>query len=125
MKKAFVFSAITSLLVCSSWAAESNMGVWRKAYTRYRFAVDAPRSDLWCMQLSEIQLLDANGDRISSGYALDWDSVTMCSDNRAYPDYERPELAADGNFGSKQLGTSLQCRNLRTRSQQNHVVILV
>ena len=106
MKHAFIFSAIASLLVFSSWATEqptSNVKVWRKPYTRYRFAVDAPRSYHFCMQLSEIQLLDANGSRISSGYTLNWDSVTKSSDNWIYPDNESPDLAADGNLNTKWL----------------------
>lgn len=106
MKKAFIFSAIASLLFCSSWATEqtaSNVKVWRKSYTRYRFAVDAPRSYHFCMQLSEIQLLDANGSRISSGYTLNWDSVTKSSDNWIYPDNESPDLAADGKLDTKWL----------------------
>jgi len=106
MKKAFVFSAIASLLVCNSWAitpTPSNVRVWRKAYTCYRFAVDAPRSYHFCMQLSEIQLLDANRNRISSGYTLNWDSETMSSDKWTYPDNESPDLAADGKLYTKWL----------------------
>jgi len=103
MKKAFIVSVLASLLVGSSGAVEPTMQIWRKAYTCYRFAVDAPRSYHFCMQLSEIQLLDANRNRISSGYTLNWDSETMSSDNRAYPDNESPELAADGKLYTKWL----------------------
>ena len=106
MKKSFVFASIASLLVCNSWATmptTSNMGDWRKAYARYRFAVDAPRSDNSSMQLSEIQLLDGNRERISSGYANDWDSVTKGSNGNKFPSGQTPDKAVDGDVGSKWL----------------------
>ena len=103
MKKAFIVSAITGLLVCSSWATTPNMGVWGKAYARYRFAVDAPRSDSQCMQLSEIELLGANRERISSGYTNDWDSVTKGFFGMIFPSGQTPDKAVDGDTGSKWL----------------------
>ena len=74
-----------------------------KAHKRYRFAVDAPRSDGGKMQISEIQLLDANGNRISSGYTLEYDSTTTDSDGDKYPSNESPDKAADGKTSTKWL----------------------
>ena len=73
------------------------------SHTRYRFAVDAPRSDTFCMQLSEIQLLDENGSRISSGYTLAYDSTTKDSYGDTYPSDENPECASDGDTSTKWL----------------------
>jgi len=103
MKKAFIVSAISGLLVCCSWATTPNMEDWRKAYTRYRFAVDAPRSDDQCMQLSEIELLGANRERISSGYTNDWDSTTKGFFDMIFPSGQTPDKAVDGDTGSKWL----------------------
>lgn len=77
--------------------------IGERAHKRYRFAVDAPRSDDGCMQISEIQLLDENGDRITSGYTLDYDSTTTDSDGDKYPSEESPEKAADGKTSTKWL----------------------
>ena len=73
------------------------------SHTRYRFAVDAPRSDTFCMQLSEIQLMDENGNRISSGYTLAYDSTTKDSYGDTYPSDENPECASDGDVSTKWL----------------------
>ena len=73
------------------------------SHTRYRFAVDAPRSDEWCMQLSEIQLLDENGGRISSGYTIAYDSTTKDSYGDIFGSGETPEYAVDGNTSTKWL----------------------
>ena len=72
-------------------------------HSRYRFAVDAPRSDTMCMQLSEIQLLDENGNRISSGYTIAYDSMTKDSWGDTYPSGEEPECAVDGSVDTKWL----------------------
>ena len=72
-------------------------------HTRYRFAVDAPRSDTFCMQLSEIQLLDENGSRISSGYTLAYDSTTKDSYGDIFGSDETPECAVDGDTSTKWL----------------------
>ncbi len=83
------------------WACEA---IGKSAHTRYRFSVDAPRSDDNCMQISEIQLLDENGNRISSGYTLGYDSTTKPSDDDSmYPSNENPECAADGKTSTKWL----------------------
>ena len=73
------------------------------SHTRYRFAVDAPRSDTFCMQLSEIQLLDENGDRISSGYTIAYDSTTKDSYGDIFGSDETPECAVDGDTSTKWL----------------------
>ena len=67
-------------------------------HSRYRFAVDAPRSDTWCMQLSEVELLDANGKPIPpSAFTLAYDSTTIPNnDSNPYPSGESPANAADG-----------------------------
>ena len=83
------------------WTYEA---IGERAHTRYRFSVDAPRSDDSCMQISEIQLLDENGNRISSGYTLGYDSTTKPSDGgNMYPSNEKPEYAADGKTSTKWL----------------------
>ena len=74
-----------------------------KAHTRYRFAVDAPRGEDSSMQISEIQLLNESGNRISSGYTLAYDSTTTNSVGNKYPSGESPDKAADGNTGTKWL----------------------
>ena len=75
-----------------------------KAHKRYRFAVDAPRSDSGKMQLSEIELLDANGNVIpTSDFTLAWDSTTTNSAGQKYPSNENPGLAADGKLNTKWL----------------------
>ena len=67
------------------------------SHMRYRFAVDAPRGNGGCMQLSEIELLDANGDVISSSaFTLGYDSTTKDSEGYTYPSDESPLKAADG-----------------------------
>ena len=73
-------------------------------HSRYRFAVDAPRSDTWSMQLSEVELLDANGKPIPpSAFTLAYDSTTKDSDGYTYPSNESPDKAADGNLDTKWL----------------------
>ena len=67
-------------------------------HARYRFAVDSPRSDTWCMQLSEIELLDASGNVIpSSSFTIAYDSTTHPADGGdPYPSSECPSNAVDG-----------------------------
>ncbi len=73
-------------------------------HKRYRFKVDAPRSDTFCMQLSEIQLLDANGTAIpSSSFTIAYDSTTKDSYGDIFPDGEAPECAVDGDTSTKWL----------------------
>ena len=68
------------------------------AHRRFRFAVDAPRSDSWCMQLSEIELLDADGNVVPpSAFTLAYDSTTIpVNDSDPFPAAEGPDNAADG-----------------------------
>ena len=73
-------------------------------HSRYRFAVDAPRGDAGCMQLSEIELFDASGNVIpSSAFTLAYDSTTKDSNGYTYPSDESPDKAADGDLGTKWL----------------------
>ena len=95
-----VYDTVTITPKQRGWVFEE---IGAQAHKRYRFAVDAPRSDNGCMQISEIQLLDENGNRISSGYTLDYDSTTTDSDGYKYPAKENPELAADGDTSTKWL----------------------
>ncbi len=87
----------------SALAGDGTTGGEVAAHTRYRFAVDAPRSDEFCMQLSEIQLLDENGARISTGYTIAYDSTTSDSDGYIFGDGETPEYAVDGDVDTKWL----------------------
>ena len=74
------------------------------AYTRYRFKVDAPRSDTFCMQLSEIQLIDASGTAIpSNSFTIAYDSTTTDSYGDTYPSNESPPNAVDGSLDTKWL----------------------
>jgi len=71
---------------------------------RYRFTVDAPRSDTESMQLSEINLFDANGNVISTNtFTLAYDSTTKDSYGYTYPSGESPNKAADGDLDTKWL----------------------
>lgn len=74
-------------------------------HSRYRFAVDKPRSDPWCMQLSEIQLLDAEGHIIpSSAFKIYYDYTTLPADgSEPFPDGEEPDYAVDGSTATKWL----------------------
>jgi len=74
-------------------------------HLRFRFSVDAPRSDGDSMQLSEIELLDAKGAAIPrSAYAIAYDSSTMPKNgDEPFPDDERPENAVDGDRSTKWL----------------------
>ena len=73
-------------------------------HRRYRFKVDAPRSDTFCMQLSEIQLLDASGTAIpSNSFTIAYDSTTTDSWGDTYPSNESPPNAVDGNLDTKWL----------------------
>ena len=74
------------------------------AHTRYRFKVDAPRSDTLCMQLSEIQLIDASGTAIpSNSFTIAYDSTTTDSYGDTYPSNESPPNAVDGSLDTKWL----------------------
>ena len=96
-----VYDTVTISPKERGWTFEE---IGAKAHKRYRFAVDAPRSDSGKMQLSEIELLDANGDVISpSDFTLAWDSTTTNSAGQKYPSGENPGLAADGKLNTKWL----------------------
>ena len=91
----------TILPKARGWAFED---IGARAHKRYRFAVDAPRSDSRMMQLSEIELLDANGNVIPpSDFTLAWDLTTTNSAGQTYPSNENPGLAADGKLDTKWL----------------------
>ena len=89
----------------SSGTGDDPVGFNSTPHSRYRFAVDAPRSDDWCMQLSEIQLLDAEGHVIpSSEFTNAYDSTTLPADGSdPFPDGEEPENAVDGSTATKWL----------------------
>ena len=74
-------------------------------HRRFRFSVNAPRSDGCCMQLSEIVLLDAKGRAIPrSAFTIAYDSATIPeNDENPFPDDERPENAVDGDRSTKWL----------------------
>ena len=80
-------------------------GLGSTPYRRFRFSVNAPRSDGCCMQLSEIVLLDAKGKTIPrSAFTIAYDSVTIPeNDDNPFPDNERPENAVDGDHLTKWL----------------------
>ena len=93
--------------ICLKIASSSgeSSGFNSTPHSRYRFAVDAPRSDAWCMQLSEIQLLDAEGHIIpSSAFTNAYDSTTLPADGSdPFPDGEEPWNAVDGSTATKWL----------------------
>ena len=75
-----------------------------KPHSRYRFAVDAPRSDTWSMQLSEVELLDAHGKVIHpNAFTLAYDSTTKDSYGDIFGSGETPECAVDGSTSTKWL----------------------
>ena len=76
---------------------------WKTAYRYFRFYVDAPKSNDSCMQLSDIMLIDAGGNEISSNnFTLAWDTNAHGL-GEAYPSGEAPGNAVDGNHGTKWL----------------------
>ncbi len=80
-------------------------GLGSTPHRRFRFSVNAPRSDGCCMQLSEIVLLDAKGKTIPrSAFTIAYDSSTIPeNDDNPFPDNERPENAVDGDHFTKWL----------------------
>ena len=96
-----VYDTVTITPKARGWAFED---IGARAHKRYRFAVDAPRSDSRMMQLSEIELLDADGNVIPpSDFTLAWDLTTTNSAGQTYPSNENPGLAADGKLDTKWL----------------------
>ena len=89
----------------SSGTGDDPVGFNSTPHSRYRFAVDKPRSDPWCMQLSEIQLLDAEGHIIpSSAFTIAYDSTMRPADESdPFPEGEEPEKAVDGTTATKWL----------------------
>ena len=78
---------------------------WKTAYKYFRFYVDAPRSNNDCMQLSDVMLLDVDGNEISSdNFKLTWDSSGH-GENTPYPAGEAPGNAVDGDHTTKWLDT--------------------
>lgn len=78
---------------------------WKAAYKYFRFYVDAPRSGDSCMQLSDVMLLDVDGNEISSdNFTLTWDSSGH-GENTPYPVGEAPGNAVDGDHNTKWLDT--------------------
>ena len=76
---------------------------WKTAYKYFRFYVDAPRSSDSCMQLSDVMLLDVDGNEISSdNFKLAWDSNGH-GESAPYPDGEAPGNAVDGKHDTKWL----------------------
>ena len=95
-----VYDSVTITPKSRGWVYEE---IGTRAHKRYRFSVDAPRSDDNCMQISEIQLLNSGGNRISSGFNVAYDSTTTTTDGDMYPSGEEPNKAADGNTNTKWL----------------------
>ena len=79
---------------------------WKAAYKYFRFYVDAPRSSDSCMQLSDVMLLDVDGNEISSNNftLVTWDSSGH-GENTPYPAGEAPGNAVDGDHNTKWLDT--------------------
>ena len=76
---------------------------WKTAYRHYRFCVDAPRSNRDSMQLSDVMLLDKDGNEIlSTAFALSYDSDKYDL-YEPYPGGENPANAVDGNHETKWL----------------------
>ena len=76
---------------------------WKTAYRYYRFCIDGTKSNDGMMQLSDIMLLDAGGNEISSSeftFAFDPEKYNQ---SRAYPPDENPTNAVDGARGTKWL----------------------
>ena len=96
-----VYDTVTVAPKDRGWIFED---IGAKAHSRYRFAVDAPRSDSGKMQISEIELLDENGDVIpSSAFLIDYDSTTTNSLGQTFGSGETPPKAVDGKLNTKWL----------------------
>ena len=77
---------------------------WKTAYKYFRFYVDAPRSNNDCMQLSDVMLLDVDGNKIqSSAFELSCDTDGHGVGDKPYPSNENPENAVDGDPKTKWL----------------------
>ena len=75
----------------------------QKAYSRYRFQVDAPKSSTLCMQISEIELYDEAGARIPrSRFDLGFDAAGY-GIRTPWPESESPENAVDNDVDTKWL----------------------
>ena len=73
----------------------------KQPFRYYRFCVDRTKSPAYCMQLSEFELLDADGKVIPSGkFELGFDGSGGDGD---FGTGETPECAVDGNLGTKWL----------------------
>ena len=106
-------TAYTDTTVASGQADDT---AWQQAYTRFRFYIDGTRSDNGMMQLSEIQLIGADGQAIpSTAFAFAFDPEKYGLDN-AYPGHENPTNAVDGNVSTKWL--DYRAGNTRTAEQR-------
>ena len=92
-----VFAVVLGLL------ANADEKVSQKAYSRYRFQVDAPKSSTLCMQISEIELYDEAGARIPrSRFDLGFDAAGY-GIRTPWPESESPENAVDNDVDTKWL----------------------
>ena len=115
MNKAIGFCAAFAAVVMGSDAFAD------KAYSRYRFAVDAAKGDSAAMQLSEVELFDADGKLIPrSAFTLGYDANGY-GKNEAWPKDETPEHAVDGDVNTKWLDWRA---GLRSNAKQRAAVYI-
>ena len=96
--------AATVALAGAAFAEGTHVNkAWEKAYTHFRFAIDAPSGSTSCMQLSDIELYDESGAVIpSAAFALSYDSNGY-GRGRPSPEDETPPNAVDGDRDTKWL----------------------
>ena len=103
MKKKFIYCSLLAVILLSISAVAKNESAFEKAYTRYRFVVDAPKSDGASMQLSEVELFDEAGKKVpSSAFTLGYDASGYGRE-RPWPEDEGPINAIDGDLDTKWL----------------------
>ena len=103
MKKKFIYCSLLVVILLSISAVAKNESAFEKAYTRYRFVVDAPKSDGASMQFSEVELFDEAGKKVpSSAFTLGYDASGYGRE-RPWPEDEGPINAIDGDLDTKWL----------------------
>ena len=102
----FAFAGVFAFADAAFSQVRAEGNAWERAYTRYRFAVDAASGNGNCMQLSDVALYDESGAAIpSSAFELSFDSGLhgLKGVSATSPDGEGPENAVDDDPSTKWL----------------------
>lgn len=107
------------------WRRRTGMGVedlakewkasWRAPYSCYRFRVDATRNRGDCMQISEFELLDGEGQVIPGDhFELGFDVNNY--GGRMFGSGETPDMAVDGDVNTKWLDFRAESKDAAVRA---------